>query len=87
MYDWLTARAVAAELREKIAGGRVQAVVPLNGLALGFEIYAHQARHYLYVSAETSEARSISSPKNCARVCSRLPDSSKSPANTSTRRW
>jgi predicted ribosome quality control (RQC) complex YloA/Tae2 family protein len=57
MYDWLTARAVAAELNEKIAGGRVQAVVPLNGLALGFEIYAHHARHYLYASAETSEAR------------------------------
>ncbi len=57
MFDALTARAVAAELQEKIARGRVQAVVSLDELTLGFEIYAQHARHYLLASADPTTSR------------------------------
>lgn len=57
MFDALTARAVAAELNDRIVGGRVQAVLSLDDLTIGFEIYAQRARHYLLVSADPARSR------------------------------
>ncbi len=57
MFDALAARAVAAELNDKILRGRVQAVLSLDDLTIGFEIYAHRARHYLLVSADPAKGR------------------------------
>lgn len=50
-------RAVAAELEQTLRGGRVQQVLALDSLAVGFEIYAEHARHYLLASAASGEAR------------------------------
>jgi predicted ribosome quality control (RQC) complex YloA/Tae2 family protein len=57
MFDALTARAIAAEVSEKIVPGRVQAVLSLDDLTIGLEIYAHQARHYLLASADPTKSR------------------------------
>jgi predicted ribosome quality control (RQC) complex YloA/Tae2 family protein len=57
MFDATTLAAVAAELNEKILRGRVQEIVQLDALAFGFEIYAHHARHYFFVTAHPTDAR------------------------------
>lgn len=57
MFDAVTLAAVAAELNEKILRGRVQDVVQLDALSFGLEIYAHHARHYLYLTAHPTDAR------------------------------
>jgi predicted ribosome quality control (RQC) complex YloA/Tae2 family protein len=57
MYvDAITTAALADELNERIVGGRVQAVIELDALSVGFEIYAGQ-RHYLLASADAQSAR------------------------------
>ncbi len=56
-FDALAAAAVADELRARVLDGRVQEVVIPEPLALGLEIYARGARHYLYATACTDEAR------------------------------
>ena len=57
MFDALTARAIAAELTGTIAHGRVQSVVPLNALTIGFEIYVSPSRRYVLASVEPTQAR------------------------------
>src|SRR5919199_5999897 len=57
MFDALTARAIAAELNGTLAHGRVQAVLPIDPLTIGFEIYAQHARRYLLASADPTQAR------------------------------
>jgi predicted ribosome quality control (RQC) complex YloA/Tae2 family protein len=56
MYcDALTLTAVAAELHDKLLGGRIQRVFLLHRLAVGLEVYAHRQRHYLLISAQPEE--------------------------------
>jgi predicted ribosome quality control (RQC) complex YloA/Tae2 family protein len=57
MFDALITRAIALELNERIAGGRVQAVLSMDDLTLGLEIYAHRARSYLVASADPAANR------------------------------
>ena len=57
MFDAVTLAAVADELNQKILRGRVQEIVQLDALSFGFEVYANHARHYLYVTARTDDAR------------------------------
>lgn len=58
MYvDAVTTAAVAAELEEMIVGGRVQAVIQTGTDSLGFEIYAEQQRHYLFMTCDPASAR------------------------------
>lgn len=57
MFDAVTLAAVAAELNQTILHGRVQAIFQLDAHAFGLEIYAHHARHSLYLSAHPTQAR------------------------------
>ncbi|MGB8643810.1 MAG: NFACT RNA binding domain-containing protein [Anaerolineae bacterium] len=57
MFDALVTRAIAHELNDTISQGRVQAVLALDPLSVGFEIYAGHARRYLLASAEATTAR------------------------------
>ncbi|MFN8475209.1 MAG: NFACT RNA binding domain-containing protein [Anaerolineae bacterium] len=54
--DALTLAALADELRGSLAGGRVQAVVPVDPLTLALELY-HGRRDYLLLSADPQTAR------------------------------
>jgi predicted ribosome quality control (RQC) complex YloA/Tae2 family protein len=57
MYvDAMTTAALADELNETILGGRVQDVIELDALSVGFEFYAGR-RHYLLASADPQSAR------------------------------
>ena len=57
MIDALMARALAAELNEKLGRGRVQAVMSLDEWSVGLEVYAQHARHYLLASADPATNR------------------------------
>jgi len=57
MFDAITLAAVTTELNETILHGRVQDIVQLDALSLGLEVYAHRARHYLYLTAHPTDAR------------------------------
>ncbi|MCX7838424.1 MAG: NFACT family protein [Anaerolineae bacterium] len=57
MFDAVTLAAVTDELNEKILRGRVQDIVQLDAFSFGLEIYAHHARHYLYLTAHPTDAR------------------------------
>jgi predicted ribosome quality control (RQC) complex YloA/Tae2 family protein len=56
-FDVFTTAAIIDELVDKLQGGRVQDTLEIGENALGFEIYAHQTRHYLLISAHPTEAR------------------------------
>lgn len=56
MYDAPTIAAVVDELQATILGGRIQRVLALDRLSIGFEVYA-RARHQLLVSADPRDAR------------------------------
>lgn len=56
-FDYFTTAALAAELRKKLVGGRLQDILEIDDLALGLEIYHQQQRHYLYLSADPANAR------------------------------
>ncbi len=55
--DALSTAAVAAELSATVVGGRVQAVIEVDELAIGLEIYAYQERHYLLITSDPISAR------------------------------
>ncbi len=58
MYtDALTVAALAQELRETVEGGRVQDVLGVDDLSVGFEIYGQGRRRYLLASAHPTLAR------------------------------
>ncbi len=57
MFDATALKAIIEELNEKILHGRVQEIVQLDALTFELEIYAHHARHYLYISAHPEDAR------------------------------
>ena len=56
-FDALTTAAMADELQETLAGGRVQEIVLVDPLSLGLEIYAGHTRHYLLLSAQPAHPR------------------------------
>ena len=67
MYvDAVTTAAVAAELNDKILGGRVQAVIEVDEYSIGFEIYARQ-RYYLLASIDPKAARCHLVPEKLRR--------------------
>jgi predicted ribosome quality control (RQC) complex YloA/Tae2 family protein len=58
MYvDAVTTAAVADGMDRRIVGGRVQAVIQTGRDSMGFEIYAHQERHYLLMTIDPDSAR------------------------------
>jgi predicted ribosome quality control (RQC) complex YloA/Tae2 family protein len=56
-FDALTVAALADELQERCVGGRIQGVFLPAPLAIGLEIYAHHATHFLFASAHPQHAR------------------------------
>lgn len=56
-FDALTLAAVADELRETVAGGRVQQVVLPDSRSVALEVYAQQERRYLLLSAHPQASR------------------------------
>lgn len=57
MIDALTVRALGAELEALLGHGRVQAVMLVAPLTIGFEVYARRQRRYLLASAEQNRPR------------------------------
>ena len=55
--DTFTISALVDELMDTVVGGRIQDVIDVDVMGIGLEIYAHQKRHYLYLSAETLQPR------------------------------
>ena len=56
-FDALTMSATADELQERLGGGRVQSVVQMDRLTLGWEVYVPPRRHVLVMSAHPQFAR------------------------------
>jgi predicted ribosome quality control (RQC) complex YloA/Tae2 family protein len=56
-FDTFSVAAMAAELRQVIAGGRVQEITQINSLAYGLEIFVYPVRHYLLLSTEPQAPR------------------------------
>jgi predicted ribosome quality control (RQC) complex YloA/Tae2 family protein len=56
-FDALATAAMVDELQGLLLGGRVQKVLLPDEMSVGFEIYVHRERRYLYASADTREAR------------------------------
>ena len=56
-FDVFTIGALVDELREVVLGGRIQAIIDVDAMGLGLEIYARQRRHYLYLSADPNQPR------------------------------
>lgn len=56
-FDALTLACVTHELQVTLGGGRIQQVVLPDANSVGLEIYAHQARRYLLLSAEPGNGR------------------------------
>src|SRR5258707_14365065 len=56
-FDFFTTAAVVDELTQTVQDGRVQDSLELGEAAIGLEIYANHARHYLLISADPQEAR------------------------------
>src|SRR6476661_6206958 len=57
MYDALMLAAIVDELNDRLLDGKVQRVLLLDPLTVGFEIYSAGARQQLLVSAGASDAR------------------------------
>ncbi len=56
-YDVFTIAAVVDELKQTLQDGRIQDSLEIGDSAIGLEIYATHARHYLLISAHPQEAR------------------------------
>ncbi len=56
-FDVFTTAAVVDELNRTLERGRVQDSLEIGDSAIGLEIYANHARHYLLISAHPQEAR------------------------------
>lgn len=57
--DNFTASALADELNEKLAGGRIQDTVQLDRETFGMEVYANRERHYLLLSGDNLAPRAM----------------------------
>ncbi len=56
-FDTFTVAALVDEWLDELVGGRVQDVIDVDAHSVGLEIYAHRARRYLYLSAESAMPR------------------------------
>jgi predicted ribosome quality control (RQC) complex YloA/Tae2 family protein len=56
-FDAVTIMALADELNERLAGGRIQDSVQIDEDSFGLEVYANHERHYLLMSAHQQLAR------------------------------
>lgn len=56
-FDAITIMALADELNERLAGGRVQDSVQVDDASFGLEVYARHARRYLLLSADQQYPR------------------------------
>ncbi len=56
-FDAITIAALVDELNATITGGRIQDTVQIDETGFGMEIYAHQQRHYLLLSADQQYPR------------------------------
>ena len=56
-FDALTLAAVADELQETVAGGRVQQIVLPDSRSVALELYAHRERRHLLLSAHPQASR------------------------------
>lgn len=56
-FDALTAAAIGDELRIQLKGGRVQNIIQVDEFGIGMEIYAHQTRRYLLLTATPQSPR------------------------------
>lgn len=66
-FDAVTISAICDELNRKLLGGRVQAIIEMDQLTLGLEMYAMHARHYLVMSAHPQRARVLLSDEKVRR--------------------
>jgi len=66
-FDALTMACVADELRAKVLGGRVQAALLAEALAVGLEVYTQHQRHYLLASAHSEWGRVLLSSDKLRR--------------------
>jgi len=58
MYlDAFTISALVDEFLDTLVGGKVQDVLDVDGTGIGLEVYAHQRRHYVYMSADHAVPR------------------------------
>ncbi|MFQ3646672.1 MAG: NFACT RNA binding domain-containing protein [Aggregatilineales bacterium] len=56
-FDVFTISALVDEMMDVLVGGRVQDVLDTDATGIGFEIYAHRQRRYLYLSADPQTPR------------------------------
>ena len=56
-FDVYAIAALVDELSATLSGGRVQDVIDVDAMGVGFEIYANRRRHYLYMSADATSPR------------------------------
>ncbi len=66
-FDAVTIMALVDELNRTLAGGRIQDTVEIDEDSFGLEIYAHQQRHYLLISAHQQYARVLLSDEKLRR--------------------
>ena len=67
-YDSVTTAAVAAELRERLPGGRVDKIVQPSTFAVALLIRAGGANHWLVLSAHPQHARVALSGERLAKA-------------------
>lgn len=65
--DTFTTAALADELNEHLAGGRIQDTVELDRESFGLEVYANQRRHYLLLCADNQQPRALLVPDKLRR--------------------
>lgn len=56
-FDVFTISALVDEMMDVLVGGRIQDVLDTDATGIGFEIYAHRKRRYLYLSADPQTPR------------------------------
>src|SRR5207302_2748077 len=56
-FDGLTLAAIAAELNDRLAGGRVQKVVQPDPVTVALEVYTNHQRPWLLLSADPPRPR------------------------------
>lgn len=65
--DTFATSALADEFNERLVGGRIQDTVELDRETFGLEIYAHQQRQYLLLSANNQQPRAMTAPDKLRR--------------------
>lgn len=65
--DSFTTTALVDEFNEVLASGRIQDTVQIEHESFGFEVYNHQERHYLFLSADNQQPRAFLAPEKLRR--------------------